>query len=408
MGLYRYKAIAANGEIETGEARGKNREEIINQLHDKGFLPISAEETGKETSHSSSKISRWQMAFGGNILNGAQLTVMTRELSNMIGAGVTLERSLEILLDITERPEMKGIIENILSSVRAGKLFSEALQEQGFDALYVGLVRAGETGGALGEVLNSLADYFSRMQALRSSVITALAYPAILLCVSVGALVLLLIFVIPEFEQMFMGMEDKIPLATRIVIDASGWLQGNWLISLVLVGLAAFGFSRLSRLQRVAYRLDQLWLGLPVVGSIIRKVEAARMCRTLGTLLKNGVPMLTALHNVQDILKNRVLGGIISRIPSRIQAGESLSAPLIEADEFPRLAVHMIRVGEETGRLNRILMDIAHIYDQEVERSIKRFLGLLEPLLILFFGILIGGIIISVLVGIFSINDLAI
>lgn len=408
MGLYRYKAIAANGEIETGEARGKNREEIINQLHDKGFLPISAEETGKETSHSSSKISRWQMAFGGNILNGAQLTVMTRELSNMIGAGVTLERSLEILLDITERPEMKGIIENILSSVRAGKLFSEALQEQGFDALYVGLVRAGETGGALGEVLNSLADYFARMQALRSSVITALAYPAILLCVSVGALVLLLIFVIPEFEQMFMGMEDKIPLATRIVIDASGWLQENWLISLTMVGLAAFGFSRLSHLQRVAYKLDQLWLGLPVVGNIIRKVEAARMCRTLGTLLKNGVPMLTALHNVQDILKNRVLGGIISRIPSRIQAGESLSAPLIEADEFPRLAVHMIRVGEETGRLNRILMDVADIFDQEVERSIKRFLGLLEPLLILFFGILIGGIIISVLVGIFSINDLAI
>lgn len=407
MGLYRYKAIAANGDIETGEARGKSREEVINYLNDKGLLPISAVEAGKETSHSPSKVSKWRFSFRGAVLKGSQLTVMTRELSNMIGAGVSLERSLEILTDITERPEMKLIIEDILSSVRAGKLFSEALEEQGFDALYVGLVKAGETGGALGEVLSSLAAYFGRMQALRASVISALIYPAILLSVSVGALVLLLIFVIPEFEQMFMGMEDKIPLATRIVIDASGWVQENWLISLALGGIMVFGFLRLSHMERIAYGLDRIWLGLPVMGGIIRKIEAARFCRTLGTLLNNGVPMLTALKHVQKILSNRVLARVISRLPGRIQAGDSLSKPMIEENEFPRLVVHMIRVGEETGRLNKILMEVADIFDQEVERAIKRFLSLLEPLLILVFGILIGGIIISVLIGILSINELA-
>lgn len=407
MGLYHYKAIAANGDIETGEVRGKSREEVINQLHDKGLLPVSAEEIGKQASHTPSDVGKRWFSFGGSVLKGNQLTIMTRELSNMIGAGVPLERSLEILVDITERPEMKQIIEDILFSVRAGNLFSEALREQGFDTLYVGLVKAGETGGALDEVLSSLADYFGRMQALRASVISALVYPAILLSVSVAALVLLLIFVIPEFEQMFMGMEDKIPFATWIVIDASRWLQENWLISFMMVGLVTFGFLRLSRMEKIAYRIDRMWLALPVVGNIIRKIEAARFCRTLGTLLNNGVPMLTALKHVQKILRNRVLSAIIARLPGHIQAGDSLSAPMIEEDEFPRLAVHMIRVGEETGQLNRILMDVADIFDQEVESAIKRFLSLLEPLLILVFGILIGGIIISVLVGILSINELA-
>jgi len=407
MGLYQYKAVTSKGEIKTGEARGKNREDIINQLHDKGLFPVSAEKSAIQITTVSKGMGRWRLALGGNVLDNNQLNIMTRELASMIRAGVGLERSLEILVDITELPEMKHKIEDILSAVRAGKLFSEALAEQNFDALYVGLVRAGETGGALGEVLNSLADYFARMQALKSSVKTAMTYPAILLCVAVGALILLLIFVIPEFEQMFLGMEDKIPLATQMVIDVSGWLQENWLISLLLTGLLAFGFTRLARVENIAYRLDQFALGLPLAGDIIRKVETARFCRTLGTLMKNGVPMLAALNNVQDILKNRVLCGLVASLPNRIQAGDNLSAPLIEADKFPRLAVHMIRVGEETGRLNEILMEVADIFDQDVENSVKRFLSLLEPLLILFFGILIGGIIISVLVGILSINDLA-
>lgn len=407
MGLYHYKAIAANGDIETGEVRGKSREEVINQLHDKGLLPVSAQEVGSHKSTAPSLKGKGGFSLGGSALKGPNLTIMTRELSNMIGAGVPLERSLEILIDITENPEMQRIIEAVLSSVRAGQLFSEALQDQGFDALYVGLVRAGETGGALGEVLHSLADYFDRMQALRSSVISAMVYPAILLSVSVAALVLLLIFVIPEFEQMFMGMEDKIPFATQVVIASSRWIQDNWPIALGLTGIMVFGFLRLSRMDGPAYRIDRMWLTLPVVGTIIRKIEAARFCRTLGTLLNNGVPMLTALRQVQKIVSNRVLSAVVARLPDRIQAGDSLSVPMIEAGEFPPLAVHMIRVGEETGRLNRILMDVADIFDQEVERAIKRFLSLLEPLLILVFGILIGGIIISVLVGILSINDLA-
>lgn len=404
MKLYRYKAINASGEMQSGEIEGDNHEHVINQLHDKGLMPINAMEIG----HKAAPSSLWSILRPSrkNISN-KHLTELTRELSNMIRAGVSVEKSLEILIDISETSDIKQLIERVLKSVREGNLFSEALAEQNFSPLYVSLIHAGEVGGALGQVLDNLADYLSRMQALRANVVSALTYPSIVLSMAVGALFLLLIFVIPQFEQMFIGAEDKIPMATKIVIDVSTWLQGNWFISLIGIGVIALLFSKISKQEKIAYWFDNMWLKTPAIGTIITKVETARFCRTLGILLKNGIPMFTALKSVQNILNNRVMSSSLREIPGHIQSGDDLSDPLMKQDNFPRLAVHMIRVGEETGRLNQMLIEVADIYDLEVERSIKRFLAIIEPLLILGLGIIVGGVIISVLIGILSINELA-
>lgn len=404
MKLYRYKAINASGEMQSGEVEGDNHEQVINQLHDKGLMPINA----RESSINHARASFWSnLLLSKDSISNKHLMEITRELSNMIRAGVSLEKTLEILIDISETPDVKQVMERVLKSVREGNLFSEALAEQNFSPLYVSLIHAGEIGGALGLVLENLAHYLGRMQALRANVVSALTYPSIVFSLAIGALFLLLIFVIPQFEQMFIGAEDKIPLATKIVINVSTWLQSNWFISLIAVGGIAVLFSRISKQEKIAYWFDKMWLKIPAVGSIITKVETARFCRTLGILLKNGIPMFTALKSVQDILDNRVMSQSLSKIPDHIQAGDDLSAPLMKQNIFPQLAVQMIRVGEETGRLNQMLIEVADIYDQEVEHSIKRFLTILEPLLILGLGIVVGGVIISVLVGILSINELA-
>jgi general secretion pathway protein F len=276
-----------------------------------------------------------------------------------------------------------------------------------FTRFYLNMIRAGEAGGALDVVLQRLTEFMERSRELRDTVKSALIYPAILVGVSVLSVAILLMWVVPQFSQMFEESGKALPLATQIVIAAGDGVRSYWWL-MVLGGFSVYiWFARQLREPVSRYRWDRRILGLPLVGDLVGKLEVARFSRTLGTLIGNGVSLLAAISIVKETLGNSVMADALGEVARQLKEGKGLGQPLMEAGLFPKLAVHLVMVGEETGKLQEMLIRIADIYDREVHTSVKRMLALMEPVLILGLGLVIGGIIMSILVAILSVNDLA-
>jgi general secretion pathway protein F len=381
-----------------------SEEAVIRHLKETGQLPVSVKLATGE-----GRLTGQGRLFRVRGISRTELNVFTRELARLIGAGVSLDRSLSILASVAEDAASRRLMTRLLEGIRGGATFADALEAQGssFTRLYVSMVRAGEAGGALGTVLERLADYLERANQLRSSVTAALIYPAILLVVSLLSLILLLTFVVPQFQRMFSEAGAALPLPTQIVIAVANWLQDYWWSLLLILMVVLLAIPKVMAQPRIRESWDRFLLSISGVGSLVGKVEIARFCRTLSTLLKNGVVLLTALSIVKETMGNRVLANSVQSIAESLKSGETLSQPMLEAGLFPKLACHMVRVGEETGRLDEMLMDVADIYDNEVEQSLKKLLSFLEPALILTLGVLIAGIIFSILIALLSINELA-
>ena len=381
-----------------------SEEAVIRHLKETGQLPVSVKLATGE-----GRLTGQGRLFRVRGISRTELNVFTRELARLIGAGVSLDRSLSILASVAEDAASRRLVTRLLEGIRGGATFADALEAQGssFTRLYVSMVRAGEAGGALGTVLERLADYLERANQLRSSVTAALIYPAILLVVSLLSLILLLTFVVPQFQRMFSEAGAALPLPTQIVIAVANWLQDYWWSLLLILMVVLLAIPKVMAQPRIRESWDRFLLSISGVGSLVGKVEIARFCRTLSTLLKNGVVLLTALSIVKETMGNRVLANSVQSIAESLKSGETLSQPMLEAGLFPKLACHMVRVGEETGRLDEMLMDVADIYDNEVEQSLKKLLSFLEPALILTLGVLIAGIIFSILIALLSINELA-
>nr|BAL55710.1 general secretion pathway protein F [uncultured Gammaproteobacteria bacterium] len=336
--------------------------------------------------------------------------MFTRELATLLSAGLPLDRGLKVLLSIfPESSALFALSERILERVKGGVQLSAALEAEGglFPKLYVSMVRAGEAGGALESVLERLADYLERAQALKSNVLTALIYPAILVVVAILSLLALLTFVVPQFEEMFQSAGKELPVATQIVIGLADGIRRYGLFALIgALGLIRLGQARLAR-PEVRYRFHRRLLGLPLVGELWIKLDVARLAQTLSTLLEAGVPLLAALGIVRDTLGNLVLAEAVAQAAGRIKEGGEMSAALEEAGYFPILALQMIKLGEETGKLAPMLAKMAEIYEGEVRIAVQRFLTLLEPALIVGLGAAIAAIILSILVAVVSVNELA-
>lgn len=405
MTLYHFKALNPAGEIFEGDLEAASEAAAVERLRENGHLPISFVETAKSgaSAEKSGLFTRYRQ------LSHAQLTVFTRELARLISAGVSLDRSLTILVSVSDNPVERELITRLIEDIRAGGTFADAIRARGapFGRLYINMVRAGEAGGALNVVLERLADYLEKSREFRASIGAALIYPAILLVVSLVSLVLLLTLVVPQFQRMFDEAGAALPLPTRVVIAVADWLQDYWWVLLLLLLALLLGIPKLMARPGIRQRWDEFVLSLAGVGPLIRKIEVARFSRTLATLLSNGVVLLTALNIVRETLGNMTLAKSVETISSSLKGGGTFSGPMLEDGEFPKLACHMVRVGEETGRLDQMLMDVADIYDKEVSRSLTRLLSLMEPLLILTLGVLIAAIIFSILLALLSINELA-
>ncbi len=406
MPLFRYKAVAANGEVLEGALEAGSQSAAIERLQEMGHIPIQAQEASAATALGPTRSKR---LFARRGVGNEQVSILTRELATLLRAGLPLDRAMEVLIGLADEAQLRAMLLRIRDEVRGGAPLSTALSRQSgtFSRLYVSMVRAGEAGGALGNVLLRLSEYMERSNELRATVVSALIYPIILVAVSLLSVMALLIFVVPQFTQMFEEAGKALPLATQIVVAAGNFLRDWWWALLV----SAFGGTFLLRrwLENPAARLawDGRLLRLPLAGDLIAKLEVARFARTLATLLGNGVPLLAALSIVKETLDNTALAAALDRVAAELKEGRGLGKPMLQQGLFPPLAVQMVMVGEETGRLEEMLLQVTEVYDKEVQRAVKRTLSLLEPALILGLAVIIAGIILSILVAILGVNELA-
>lgn len=404
MPRYCYEAVTVGGELVQGEMEASDRAAVIARLQESGSVPIRASPAGGSALVAFVARSR----DGARRIGRRELAAFTQELASLLHAGLPLDRALAIMIEAASDGALRSLTRGIQETVRGGAALSDALAAypRTFSRFYVSMVRAAEAAGRLDQGLARLVQYLDRSRALRDNVVSALIYPAILVAVASVSLLIILAYVVPQFTQLFADAGRALPLPTRIVVGAAEGLRSyGWLLVLAAVALAITVRYRLRR-PAGRYRWDRLLLRVPVLSELITKVEMARFSRSLGTLLASGVPLLTALGIVKDILANRVLADTLDPAAETLKAGRSLAAPLMSTGLFPALGLQMIRVGEETGRLDEMLLRVADLYDGEVASATQRLLALLEPILIVGLGVVIAGVILSILVAIVSVNEL--
>jgi len=400
MARFLYKAVKQDGETLEGELDGVDEAAVIRQLQSQGLIPIRARLAGGWRGQLQRARTRG--------LSAKEVGVLTRQLATLLEAGLTLDRSLQILIDLTSEERISRVLASLQDRVRGGATFSAALEEEGeqFSRLYVNVVRAGEATGALDAVLARLADYLERTAELRETITSALVYPAILFVVAALSVILLLIFVVPKFTVLFSDVGATLPLSTRIVIGLGDLFRDYWWAMLAGVAAVAAALEQWLRRPGVRERLDARLLALPLFGDLIWKLETSRFCHTLASLLQNGLPLLSALNLSKEVVSNRKLSGLLDEAAEDLKRGRGLAEPFARREILPQMALQMIRVGEESGSLDAMLAKVAAVYDKETEASVKRMLTLLEPILIIGLGLIVGGIIMSIIVPIMSANEL--
>jgi general secretion pathway protein F len=405
MAFFQYRAADHAGKIVEGVMEAEAEQSVISRLHEMGCIPLRIAVPGERTG--SGAYPRLG-GFSKRKVSQQQLLQFTQELSTLLAAGLPLDRSLSILGGLIEGDEFGKVLRVLLEAVRAGKSLAASMAEhpEAFPKLYVNMIRAGEAGGILEGVLGYLTKYLEGTLALREDIKSALIYPMILATAAGVSLIVLFLYVIPRFSAIFKDVGKALPWITKMVIGFSqGLAHYGWIVLFLLV-IAIVGGMFYIRTPEGRAEWDRLCLHAWLLGDLVRKFETARFARTLSALLKGGVPLLEALGTVQGVLGNRLFARAISQVQVRVREGKGMARPLGETGLFPPLALNMIAVGEETGKLDGMLAEVAGFYDQEVKRTTKRLTSLLEPLLILGMGLVIGVVVISMLLAIFSINDL--
>jgi len=405
MAFFQYRAADQAGKVVEGVMEADAENSVVLRLREMGCIPLRIAMPSERAISSA----RQQPLFARRRVSQQQLLQFTRELGTLLGAGLPLDRSLSILGGLFEGSELSKILRSLVEAVRAGKSLAVSMGEHPdvFPKIYVNMIRAGEAGGILESVLRYLTEFMETTLALKEDIKSALIYPVILATAAGLSLIVLFLFVIPKFATIFRGNSKAIPLITKIVIDFSQLLsQYGWLILLAIIVVVAGGVYYI-RSPEGRSEWDRLRLRSWLVGDLVRKFETARFCRTLAALLKGGVPLLEALGTVQGVVGNRLMVLAIGQVQMRVREGKGMARPLSESGLFPALALNMIAVGEETGKLDAMLAEVANYYDQEVRRTTESLTSLIEPALILVMGLIIGVVVISMLLAIFSINDIS-
>jgi general secretion pathway protein F len=402
MPSFRYRAIAPTGEILQGVLEAVNKDEVIARLQEQGNVPIEA--------HPADKASVSLVGLLGNSsgVSSDQIGMFTEQMANLLGAGLPLDRALQILLDLAESDKMKRLVTRIRDAVRGGSALSVAMENQGgtFSKLYINMVRAGEMGGTLDRTLRQLAEYLKRSKELRSNVVSALIYPCLLLMMAGGSLIFMLTYVVPKLQPIFDQLGGELPFLTKMVLLLAATLRYGWWVIIMLAIATVLYFRK----QMSEPQTRRIWDGRLLrsfgVGDLLCKMDTARLVRTAGTLLKNGVPLLSTLTIARNVLGNSVLQDAVEAASKNVKTGGSLAPALAQTKLFPKLALQMVTVGEETGQLDEMLLKVADVYDAEVKTTVDRLLAMFVPALTLFLAGFIAVIVTSMIMAIMSINNL--
>ncbi|HLZ67810.1 MAG TPA: type II secretion system F family protein [Aliidongia sp.] len=406
MPAFRFTAIDAQGQIQRGTMEAPDQAAVIDRLQRQGHVPMRAEpaEGG----------SRWAELFTADVgrrraLSRQEVTDVTRELATMLAAGQDLDRALRFIVETAPNPRVALVMDRVREKVRGGSALAAALAQEprSFPKLHVGLVRAGEAGGALADTLDRLAGLLERERSLAATVQSALVYPALLLVAAIGSIAVLIGYVLPQFVPLFAESGAELPTMTKLLISFGAAMQvaGPWLLILALV----LGVAFRQALQNEGFRrpVDRLLLRVPVLGSLLRETLAARFTRTLGTLLKNGVPLIGALTIVAETIGNLAAVTAIQQASESAKGGAGLSRPLGEARIFPPRTIHLLRLGEETAQLSAMALKAAEIHEEHARIAVQRLVALLVPTITIFMGVAVAAIVGSLLMAMLGLNDLA-
>ncbi len=394
MPTFRYSARpASGGDIQTGELQVKSKDEVLQHLHRNKLIPVSVQQKSKQI----------QIQFGTGI-KMRDIVIFTRQFATMINSGLPLVQSLDILAEQTENENLRKVIQEILYDVESGHTLADAMGKHPkvFTELYVNMVAAGEAGGILDTILLRLATFLEKNDALIRKIKGAMIYPAVIFTVAAMAIVVLLLFVIPTFQQMFDSAGIPLPLPTRIVIGMSAILQAYWWAMGAGVVIAIFAIRQYYRSNSGKLVIDRMLLGMPILGDLLRKAAVARFTRTLGTLVSSGVSILEGLEITAKTAGNRVIHDAVMGSRASIAGGETIAGPLKESGVFPPMVVQMINVGEQTGGLDEMLTKIADFYDEEVDAAVEALLAAMEPIMIVVLGVVVGGMIVAMYLPIFD------
>ena len=397
MATYRYSAMDPNGRTVTGTLEADSFELVRAKLSDLSYHVLSIKQ---------SKNARgFKDAFNNmQRVKLRDLVVFSRQFATMIDAGLSVVKCLDILQKQTRNPKMKEVIGEVKRDVAGGMSLTEAIQKHPrvFSSLYVNMMRAAEAGGILDLVLERLSGFLEKEQETRNKIKSAMMYPAVVFCFSILMLLGLLFFILPKFKGIFETMGLDLPLTTRVMLNSSMYMRNYWYVALVVIVGSVVLFKLFARTERGKYAIDAAKLRIPIFGDLILKTAVSRFARTFGTLITSGVPVLRALEIVSDTAGNRVISETVVRARDSIKEGEKLSTPLFASKIFPLMVTQMIAIGEETGRLDQMLDKVSSFYDDEVDNTLKGLTSLIEPLMIVGLGLIVGFIAISVISPIYS------
>lgn len=402
MTNFYFKAVASDGQLRTGSIHAETERWVAQELRRQGLTPVFVGTEPKKSLEI--KLPGFSGAKRRDVL------FFTQELSTLLNAGVPLDRALTITSELTERPGFRLLVQDILRVVKGGRSLADSLatHPEYFTDLFINMVRAGEASGSLAAVFERLAEFERTRDDLRGYIVSSMAYPCLLMLVGAGSILILMNFVVPRFASVFEQSRIEMPLPTKMLLEGSKFLQAYGLVGLVT--LVAFVVGIYAYVRTSAGRLwwDSLRLRIPVLGDALRKAETARFARAMGTLVSNSVPLVQSIAIAGATLSNRRISGSLESVALGVKRGEGIATPLRRAGQFPPLAAHLLSVGEETGRLDQMFNRMADIYDTDTRAAIRRFTSLFEPLIILAMGLIVGVLILSIMLAIVSMNDVAV
>ncbi|NOX98077.1 MAG: type II secretion system F family protein [Nitrospirae bacterium] len=401
MPLYEYRAKDADGRTLQGCLEIDSEKDLVNKLRQDGLIVISVEKKKVRGP-------LFRGRKGGGKVKGEDLVIFSRQLATMVEAGLPLIQSLNVLGEQIEKGGLGNIVKEVEKDVEGGGNLSEALAKhpRAFSGLFVNLVKAGEAGGMLDEILDRISSYLEASISLKRKVKSALVYPAVIVSVAFLIVLFMMIVVVPSFESIFADFGGQLPAPTQILINVSKWMKQYFLYGLGAFGVGIYILRRYIKTDKGRVRFDRLTLKLPIFGSLLQKVAISKFSRTLSTLLKSGVPILSSLEIVAVTSGNKVVEEAIDKVRSSIREGESITAPLKESGIFPAMVVRMIGVGEQTGKLEEMLSKISDFYDDQVNTAVSGLTSMIEPFIIVFLGVVIGSIVLAIFLPIFKMGEL--
>jgi general secretion pathway protein F len=402
MATFFFRAVASDGKLRTGSLTGESDKNVARELRKQGLTPIYV---GVEQKKSFAlKLPVFTRGRRRDVL------FFTQELSTLLNAGIPLDRALSITGELTERPHFRFIVLDILRVLKGGKPLAESLatHPEYFSDLFINMVRAGEASGSLASVFERLSEFEKSRDELRNYIISSMIYPALLATVGLSSIVVLLTFVVPKFASVFEESHMKIPVPTMMMLEVSKVVTAYWWMVATALAITAVAFRLYVRTIPGRLWWDTLRLRIPLLGDALRKAETARFARSMATLVANSVPLVQSIGIASGILNNRKIAGALGEVALGVKRGEGIAAPVRKAAVFPPLAAHLLTVGEETGRLDQMFARMAEIYENDTRDSIKRFTAIFEPMVILVMGVMVGALILSMLLAITSINDVAV